>query len=48
MEIVPKETLNVDFGFGGKTSHVFCLPICNPSFVMLKLMEGSRSLTSCI
>jgi hypothetical protein len=31
----------VDFGFSGKTGHVFCLPICNPSFVILKLIEGS-------
>jgi hypothetical protein len=27
----------VDFGFGGKTGHVFCLLICNPSFVILSL-----------
>jgi len=27
----------VDFGFGGKTGHVFCLPIYNPSFVILSL-----------
>ena len=28
---------DVDFGFGGKTGHVFCLLICNPSFVILSL-----------
>jgi hypothetical protein len=24
----------VDFSFGGKTSHVFCLLICNPSYYL--------------
>jgi hypothetical protein len=28
---------HVDFGFGGKTGHVFCLLICNLSFVILSL-----------
>ena len=27
----------VDFGFSSKTGHVFCLLICNPSFVILSL-----------
>jgi hypothetical protein len=31
--------ITVDFGFGGKTGHVFCLLICNPSFVILSLWK---------
>jgi hypothetical protein len=29
----------VDFGFGSKTGHVFCLLICNLSFVILSLWK---------
>jgi hypothetical protein len=38
----------VDFGFGGKTGHVFCLLVCNPSFVILSLWKVLGNLTSCI